>query len=197
MKKLEKLSSKLKDYINKRNFIYMITENTKALLAAGLIGTASLGMQSCAQPTDDGTYPPIELTDNKTPADDTKKGDNTVVEEKYPVCKQLGIDDNLREKMTGAKISVQAPLYQETDSSGYPIKGFILKDKSLIELNDTNAINYAEFTSAYMLTKVTEENGVNIRYRYFILDSIDSEQLSKLIEELNLQLSKSMTKTNK
>ena len=162
MKKLEKLSPKL-----------------KALLAAGLIGTASLGMQSCAQPTDD-----------KTPAP-------TAVEEKYPVCKQLGIDDNLREKMTGAKLTVHAPFYEETDNSGYPEKGFILKDKSLIELNDTNAENYATLTETYMLSKLIEENGVNIRYRYFILDSIDSEQLSKLKTELNLQESKSMTRTNK
>lgn len=158
----------------------------KALLAAGLIGTASLGMQSCAQPTGDDPYPPIELTDNKTPADDTKKGDNTVVE-KYPVCKQLGIDDTLREKMTGAKLKGHAPFYEETDDSGYPEKGFILKDKSLIELNDTNATLYATLTEAYMLSKLIEENGVNIRYRYFILDSIDSEQLSKLKTELNLQ----------
>lgn len=172
-----------------------LSPKLKALLAAGLIGTASLGMQSCAQPTDDGTYPPIELTDNKTPADDTKKGDNTAVE-KYPVCKQLGIDDTLREKMTGAKLSVHAPFYQENeklDNSGRPVQGFILKDKELIKLSDGNAVNYATFTEAYMLTKVIEE----IRYNYFILDSIDSEQLSKLKNELNLQESKSMTRTNK
>ncbi|WP_027728788.1 hypothetical protein [Treponema sp. C6A8] len=44
-----------------------LSPKLKALLAAGLIGTASLGMQSCAQPTDDNSsYPPALVTDNNT-----------------------------------------------------------------------------------------------------------------------------------
>ena len=83
-----------------------LSPKLKALLAAGLIGTASLGMQRCAQPTGDDPYfgdgtntevtaPAPEdntTTDNPTDSNNEEepgenRGENPAVE-KYPVCKQ-------------------------------------------------------------------------------------------------------------
>ena len=169
-----------------------LSPKLKALLAAGLIGTASLGMQSCAQPTDDNSsYPPapteeVKPKDDETPADDTKKG-GTV--EKYPVCKQLGIGDNLREEMTGATIYNHYPYYDEEEI------GIIFIDKKPIPLTNENKDTYAE-SPAYMISKKSTDEKY---HNYFILtkDISDNQQLAKLKTELSLQEPKSVSKTNK
>ena len=98
-----------------------LSPKLKALLAAGLIGTASLGMQSCAQPTGDDPYygdgtntevtapAPTDNTTNDS-ADNTKKGgENTVETEEQKWAKtpfgQLGVSKEHAEKLaTTAKV---------------------------------------------------------------------------------------------
>lgn len=66
----------------------------RALLAAGLIGTASLGAASCSMPTDDPGYemPAPETTnpDNPNPDDPSDNGGNT---EETVTFESLGVED--------------------------------------------------------------------------------------------------------
>ena len=51
---------KLQEFTEKKRIAEMLNEmnpKLKALLAAGLIGTAGLGMQSCSNPSDSVYYP--------------------------------------------------------------------------------------------------------------------------------------------
>lgn len=88
----------------------------RALLAAGLIGTASLGAASCSMPTDDPTVyeqPAPETTNPDDPGDNngggkenpTGGGEETVTEEQKQLNALLKIIDNsgLREEIKGAK----------------------------------------------------------------------------------------------
>ena len=85
----------------------------RALLAAGLIGTASLGAASCSMPTDDLTIyeqPAPETTnpDNPNPddpGDNNGDGEETVTEEQKQLNALLKIinDSGLREEIKGAK----------------------------------------------------------------------------------------------
>ena len=98
---------KLQEFTEKKRIAEMLNEmnpKLKALLAAGLIGTAGLGMQSCSNPSDSVYYPyTVEApsTDNPGSGGGTvNPGDNEGVENPNPseteeavTFKSLGVSD--------------------------------------------------------------------------------------------------------
>lgn len=113
-----------------------LSPKLKALLAAGLIGTASLGMQSCAQPTDDYTNPApteeVKPKDNETPPpapavdnnNEEKTRDNGGENTVKPVWKQLNIseaDANLLKGQHFLTVDIKG-------LASYSLKTFLYKD---------------------------------------------------------------------
>lgn len=85
-----------------------LSPKLKALLAAGLIGTASLGMQSCAQPTDDYDTYIVNPGDTKK-EDDNKKEDDTYTEVTVPAPTDntTPAADNNNEEKNGRENTVE------------------------------------------------------------------------------------------
>ena len=100
---------KLQEFTEKKRIAEMLNEmnpKLKALLAAGLIGTAGLGMQSCSNPSDSVYYPyTVETTTTGTETTNpggggTENGGNgggtveeTVMEKLQRLCGELHVDE--------------------------------------------------------------------------------------------------------
>ena len=133
----------------------------KALLAAGLIGTAGLGAASCSMPTDDPTgyeQPAPETANPDNPDDPGDNGDGTGGEEDHgeetmtEAQKQLNAlvkivnDSGLREEMKGAK-NISARFDKVTDVAAVGGTAIILT-KDGISANEEERIGEDAYTFA-------------------------------------------------
>lgn len=137
----------------------------RALLAAGLIGTVSLGAASCSMPTDDptGYEQPAPETTNPDDPGDNNGGEETVTEEQKQLNALLKIiDDNLlREDMKGVRYY---PKKFEVLLGNDNINSFVISPTGIIIPNIDNGLLGK---SAYCFGKQAEQEGhVNL---YWVL----------------------------
>ena len=135
----------------------------RALLAAGLIGTAGLGAASCSMPTDDPTgYEQLASETPSNPDNPDDPGDNNGGDELTEEQKQLNtlleiIDYNgLREEMAGAKnISNKFSRVTDVMSIGYTAILFTKDgiDENIEEKLGKDAYTFAKGLTFYFILK--------------------------------------------
>lgn len=149
----------------------------RALLAAGLIGTAGLGAVSCSMPTDDPSdvqytieqptpENPEEIEEIEDSEDSEEIGDNGGEETVTEAQKQLNtlleiIDYNgLREEMTGARYY---PNQQRIVKGNSLMNSLVISVSGIAEPSDENGL---ADQPAYCFGKASQEGCVNL---YWVL----------------------------
>ena len=142
----------------------------RALLAAGLIGTAGLGATSCSTPNDDYEEPtvieqPATPAEPETPTETEDSGkEETVTEAKKELNTLLKIIDNngFREKIKGVRYY---PNRQNVLKGNSQINSFVISVSGITEPNDKNDLANKP---AYCFGKAGQKGCVNL---YWVLKS--------------------------
>lgn len=176
---------KLQEFTEKKRIAEMLNEmnpKLKALLAAGLIGTAGLGMQSCSNPSDSVYYPyTVEAPSTDNPGSGGGNGGETVEEtEKQKWAKtpfgQLNVkkedaariaDKNIEGVLERTTVSILKGIAEQLSGSGhvylYIETEKIFKNVLDMENSDTSKtlIKYAKNNYHYYIPESMKESFKN------------------------------------